>query len=909
MDFTTWLQPDHRFDLPGLKPVRGARLRELTPAEIQSIFESYTLAALETACKGRALPVEPKLSGVNRARHAAMLAAVFNNPTSITQVLKELSPATRYGLALLKASGGIVNRAEWLQKVGIRYGLTGRDQAEQELIGKALAIYGTLHHSDLLFVDGGTKQAIAKPGFQEAYLAVFPAALSLFVEGQTLAELLNPPLPHLYKGQDVVALRPANPASFEPLLQDLFSFVRYLENINLKLLQSGDPAKKDFSKLYALMSVKDLLPLAEARKLSELPRLEFLWQLLLTSELVIRQTTHQHEIITLVHTARVAEFLALPRLQQVRSLVMAWIGSAYNDFLKIPSLSFISNDPVTSDLPAESTLKTAREFVVGLLETLVIRHHLPTRADQWLELSSFQNYVQELNYELLVSRRERPTPSGYYYYYKEPKGYFGRDYYNGYTSRLQLNNSPWSREGRAAVLDRDWKLVEGEWLVYLIGGPMAWLGLTELGLNQASQTVAWKLTDLGLVVLGEAGNDQPAEGNPDKPGIPITKVDLERSLIVQPNLEVLALAPLEHMAVLHQLDRFASQESFGEVARYRLSKESVLKGLRTGLTGGQILDFLTTHSRVPLSQNLITSIQDWNNSFERLLLRPAATLLEVPDPAVLDQLMGTTPGGASIIEKRLSPTLALLKTMSVGEPGLTTTQLTLTQPTASLNKPASRNGPQTNIAKPQVGSKPANGARETAGPLSSQNLAEILAGTTQNGKPSTRQPVILDYRQIKAGAVQLEGESILKVKLGSGSPYLYYRLGQFADLLDWEPAKQTARFELTSSAGVRAQRLGLTYLEVAQFLTEWCGLRTVLPTATRLRVKNWLGYYPTLTGYRSLSLKAVSPEQLDELFSLSEFAPLLIERASARVALIHEELLPEYQARLTELGVLIKLQN
>ncbi|NWJ95778.1 MAG: helicase-associated domain-containing protein [Chloroflexi bacterium] len=923
-DFTTWLKADPKFKRQGLRAIPGANFPDLTKSQVQAIFESYTLPALEIVCRGRGLTVEVKLTGANRANYSAALAAVFDNPDSIDQALAQLSPATRYGLALLKeTAGGIANRTEWRQRMVVRYGAAGPDQAEQELIGKALALYAT--SSDRIsFSEVKSKQAVGKPGFYNSLIAVFPSVLNRFVEGAALQELLQATLPPLY--QELSELHPANPANFEALLQDLFSIVRYLEANNVKLLQNGEPSKRDFSKLQNLMKLKDRRPLTEARKLIDLPRLTLVWNLLLTTELVSTPVNSRSELVAQVQPQKVAAFFALSRHQQVRTITMAWLHSSSNEFLKIPSLHIINTDPIATDVPNEKTLKTAREFVLGLLEDLALRHHLPPSANQWVDLPSFQSYVQELNVELLVSRQHRPYLQSSSFVVRERHGYFSGSYYNGFTSSLvESREIEWSRKAQAAILERDWRVVEGEWLTHLFRESLAWLGLAELGLNQAEQPVAWRLTELGWSVLGrdqpalplESGDSSTARLsvssfspiNVESNGQPnVLALQSKQCLIVQPNFEVLVLEPLQHMRELHQLDRFATQESFGEVARYRLSKESLLKGLRVGLNGIEILAFLTEYSRVPLSQNLIASIQDWSNSFERLLLRPAANLLEVDDPKLLDQLMDD-PLGSNLIEKRFSPTLALLRANPTREQGKVITEKAGSPPEQpSEDKLALERfrvqQRKENKNRLQLAVADSLSINEIKDNVSVQTLEELLS---RFGVPKPL--LILEYRQIRAGALQFEGENGIKVKAGCGTPYLYYRLGQFAELVTWEASKQSAKFKLSLEASQRAQSLNLTYPEVARFLEQWCGTRTVLPTVTRLMLKNWLGYYPALIGYHTISLKAASAEQLDELFSLTEFAPLLIERASPLVALIREELLSQYRERLLVLGVAIEIEG
>ena len=104
------------------------------------------------------------------------------------------------------------------------------------------------------------------------------------------------------------------------------------------MLQSGDPAKRDFGKLHELMNMKDREPLSDARKLADLPRLNMLWHLLLTTGLVVVTNTptaannNNRETTAQVQSEKAAEFFALSRRNQVRSLVMAGYAGNITNF-------------------------------------------------------------------------------------------------------------------------------------------------------------------------------------------------------------------------------------------------------------------------------------------------------------------------------------------------------------------------------------------------------------------------------------------------------------------------------------------------------------------------------------------------------------------------------------------------
>lgn len=143
------------------------------------------------------------------------------------------------------------------------------------------------------------------------------------------------------------------------------------------------------------------------------------------------------------------------------------------------------------------------------------------------------------------------------------------------------------------------------------------------------------------------------------------------------------------------------------------------------------------------------------------------------------------------------------------------------------------------------------------------------------------------------------------MRKGSGTSYLYYRLGQFADLSEWEARRQSATFVLSREAGQRALELGLDYLQVAAFLAEWKKPRSDLPPAFELRLKVWLNYFGEVRRSKAIAIRAARAEQLDDLFKLPELSAMLEERVSSRVALIKPEYYERFLKRLSELDLFI----
>ena len=118
-------------------------------------------------------------------------------------------------------------------------------------------------------------------------------------------------------------------------------------------------------------------------------------------------------------------------------------------------------------------------------------------------------------------------------------------------------------------------------------------------------------------------------------------------------------------------------------------------------------------------------------------------------------------------------------------------------------------------------------------------LLQLLISQSSDSKRKV-QPLYFDYNTLQSGTVKPVEADQLQVKEGFGNPYLLYRLGQFADLVDWQPENQSAEFRLTAESGKRAQNISLNYEQVRRFLVSVTGVFNRLSPSMELRLKGWL---------------------------------------------------------------------
>jgi hypothetical protein len=118
-------------------------------------------------------------------------------------------------------------------------------------------------------------------------------------------------------------------------------------------------------------------------------------------------------------------------------------------------------------------------------------------------------------------------------------------------------------------------------------------------------------------------------------------------LIVQPNFTVLAIEPLND-AVIMTLDQFSDAQGGDRALNYSLTRESVFRGQRGGMTLPDMLAFLEEHHGAPLPVNVRRSMQEWESLHGRITIRRNATVLQVAD----DEAMT---GARTALEGALSP--------------------------------------------------------------------------------------------------------------------------------------------------------------------------------------------------------------------------------------------------------------
>ncbi|MFW5967275.1 MAG: helicase-associated domain-containing protein [Persicimonas sp.] len=183
---------------------------------------------------------------------------------------------------------------------------------------------------------------------------------------------------------------------------------------------------------------------------------------------------------------------------------------------------------------------------------------------------------------------------------------------------------------------------------------LIWLGLIEFGESEDGVEMM-RVTSRGAELLGMKRDEE---------GDLQVGPDAGECLVIQPNFEVmlfLETAPLEIVFRVYQIGQ--RQKLSDRVANFRLTAESVQRGLGMGLDADQIVEILNEYSHAPVPETVAFQIRDWERVHKKLELFANGVLLRHPDPDKLDLFVGQLrheQRGSDFVSHRLSPTAVFI---------------------------------------------------------------------------------------------------------------------------------------------------------------------------------------------------------------------------------------------------------
>ena len=305
-------------------------------------------------------------------------------------------------------------------------------------------------------------------------------------------------------------------------------------------------------------------------------------------------------------------FFSLPLLERARRCYHLWLDTTFwNELAYLPDV-VVRPGPAPLDLAHEEVVHSRKQVMERLLaEQAGVWHEFPTCIARIRLYAPYLLFPRQSG-----TRAERYTAGSNPY---------------GWDFRLRRG---WltPREG--------WHLVEGGFIRAIVSGPLHWLGLAHTG--DQDHPDAFRLAPDIAFITGETplNIQEPSWGR----------------VVVQPNFEVIALAPVPESLLLN-LDRFAERVRLELIAQYRLTKASITRAIQVGLHAETIQQTLEQAAGGPIPQNVQYSLVEWERQARRIELWRGVTLLEVDDAALLDTLFASSET-RTLFGRRLAPRLA-----------------------------------------------------------------------------------------------------------------------------------------------------------------------------------------------------------------------------------------------------------
>ncbi|MEN8097934.1 MAG: hypothetical protein ABFQ89_02555 [Chloroflexota bacterium] len=287
--------------------------------------------------------------------------------------------------------------------------------------------------------------------------------------------------------------------------------------------------------------------------------------------------------------------------EQASAIAKAWVESeVWNDLRRMPGVVIEdtgwTNDPL---LP--------RRLVLDLLAEL--------DRNVWYELDSLAHSVKEVNPDF-----QRTTG----------------EYEKWHIRSIDDN--------RLLTGFENWDQVEGELLLYLIKGPMRWLGLIELGENLAGKVIAFRPTVAGQTFTR-------VESYPYPPGPAAARIQVHANGLIHVPL---GTDRLTRFQVARLTDWVPLKKNYS----YWITPGSLSRAQESGTPIGRALSFLASRSGKPVPESLQRAIQTWQSDGTLVNLRKVR-ILQVQHAHIMQRLR-SSPELKGILGEPIGPTASLV---------------------------------------------------------------------------------------------------------------------------------------------------------------------------------------------------------------------------------------------------------
>lgn len=307
-------------------------------------------------------------------------------------------------------------------------------------------------------------------------------------------------------------------------------------------------------------------------------RLGMIWALALDAGML-----HLDDNLVQAHSDRAREWLQASYPEQAALLAQTWLtGRRWNDLWQVPALRPETTGWQNDPLPP-------RQLILNILSDLSPK--------TWWLLESLPAGVKATNPD-----------------FQRTAG----DYDSWYIRAAET--------GEYLLGYQHWDQVEGALLRFLVTGPLAWLGLVELGENAKGAIVAFRPTPVGRTFLEVKSFPYPAG-----PAMARIRVYADATIVVPA-----AVSRMTRFQIA-RLTEWEPQKTRETTYRYRLTPHSLERAKQSGITLSRTLAFLASKSGHPLPESVKKAVESWGQRGTEVRLREIK-VLQVRDQTILDQL-------------------------------------------------------------------------------------------------------------------------------------------------------------------------------------------------------------------------------------------------------------------------------
>ncbi|MCP4642603.1 MAG: hypothetical protein GY851_19315, partial [bacterium] len=180
---------------------------------------------------------------------------------------------------------------------------------------------------------------------------------------------------------------------------------------------------------------------------------------------------------------------------------------------------------------------------------------------------------------------------------------------------------------------QNWRSHEQRLFCWMVQSMFAKLGVVQVSEDQK----AFRLTPLGQYVLGVGPAPEEAASGA------VTEHANGNAVVVQPDFEVVAYLDRCSLDLRRKLDLFCQRANGGIVRTYRLTQETVYRGVRSGMSASVFLDLLECSSERPIPENVREQFATWQRKLESVVLRTNCHVLEFQNAKQARQFLSGQP--------------------------------------------------------------------------------------------------------------------------------------------------------------------------------------------------------------------------------------------------------------------------